>query len=226
MGRPLPFKSETAKPYLEQLKATHNITNDELFISNCDACPIKLSCTSVCGQVNDYMNRRDTKSVELIFQETLENHEPEPYTETLEAALPIVGEIPWDCVSDKRQQVVKKYLYEGKDFLTIAKELDLNNQARVKYEFYSTLTKFSEYAVMRKFLEENENELTHKQIQILTMIYKTNLSIQQVASVEGKTKQAIQQLLTRLIKKYNIQWETFVRKRKNKVIYSVPEVMK
>lgn len=227
IGRPLPWKSKTALPYLEKLKTTHNIQNDELFISNCDSCTISKTCKNSCYQINDYLNRGYNKEPELVIQENLENHTQvisiggDFEVENLKNQ-----EIPWDCLTNTRQLVVKKYLYEGKDFLTIAKELDITNQARAKYEFYSALTRLSEFAVIRKFIDENENKLTSKQKRVLIMIYKTNLSLTQVASIENMSKQSIQQIMKRLINKFNIKWSVFVRKQKGKTIYNVPGVFK
>jgi predicted DNA-binding protein YlxM (UPF0122 family) len=79
---------------------------------------------------------------------------------------------------------------------------------------------------MRKFLEEHGDELTHKQRCTLIMLYKTNFTLKQVAFVEEMSKQAVQQILTRVIDKYNIKWTVFVKKVGGKVIYNVPELFK
>lgn len=226
MGRPLPWKSETAKPYLEQLKATHNIKNDELFLVNCDTCPIVKTCKSPCHQINDYLNRAKNKEPELVAQNTLENYSTPSIELDTKPTIFQSQNVPWDCLTDTRQSVVKKYLYEGKDFLTISKELDLTNQARVKYEFYSALTRLSEFAVMRKFIDDYADELTHKQRTILIMIYKANLSLTSIASIEDTSKQAVQQVLTRVVDKYNIRWTVFVRRENGKTIYNVPGLFK
>jgi predicted DNA-binding protein YlxM (UPF0122 family) len=227
IGRPLPWLSKTAKPYLDQLQTTHTIQNEELVLSSCDTCPIAKTCKSPCHQVNDFLNRGSNKEPDLLFQDNLENHVTYEVTvDSIRPALLNNTEVPWDCLTDARQQVVKKYLYEGKDFLTIAKELDLNNQARVKYEFYSALTRLSEFAVMRKFLDDRGDELTHKQRCVLIMIYKTNLNFTSIAHIEEITKQAVQQILTRVINKYNIKWTIFVKKQKGKIVYNVPGLFK
>ena len=228
VGRPLPWKSKTAEPYLKILQQTHNIQNDELFISNCDTCKIAKTCKSPCYQVNDFLNRATSKEAELVPQENLENHviENPEIIENIQNFITTNSNIPWDCLTDTRKLVIKKYLYENKDFAMIAKEMDLNNQARVKYEFYSALTRLSEFAVMRKFIKDNENNLTPKQLNTLNSIYSDNLSITDVAKKEKVSKQAIQQSLTRVVDKYNIKWSVFVTKNKNKIIYNVSGLFK
>lgn len=227
IGRPLPFKSETARPYLEKLRSTHKVENEELFISNCDECPIVKTCKNPCHQVNDFLNRGSNKEAELVSQQTLENHANHVINESsIRPQLISATKIPWDCLTDIRAEVVKKYLYEGKDFYAISKEMDLNNQARVKYEFYSALTRLSEFAVMRKFLSDKKANLTQKQQIILSHLYEDNLTLTDVASILNTSKQAVQQLLTRLIKSHNIKWTVFVKKHKNKIIYNVPGMFK
>lgn len=229
LGRPLPWKSETAKPYLEQLKVTHTIKNDELYLTKCDQCPIKIKCKSPCHQINDFLNRQISKEPDLIFQENLENHS-QPYIEGKTIHKSIHNpDIPWDCLSTKRQTIIKKYLYEGKDFLMIAKELNMNNQARVKYEFYAGLTRLSEFAAIRAFFNDNKEEIElDNKFNYLTIkaLYFDNLSITTYAKSKSSSKQAVQQRLTRFIKKYNIKWTIFVKKKKNKLIYNVPMVFK
>jgi predicted DNA-binding protein YlxM (UPF0122 family) len=229
IGRPLPWLSPTAKPYLEKLKLTHNIKDDEMFITGCEGCPIVKDCKSPCYQVNDYLNRFKTKEPNLVFQENLENHISIIEHEEVKPNIFTNKDIPWDCLTTKKQELVRKYLYEGKDFLTIAKEMDLNNQARVRYEFYSALNRLSEYAIMREFLKENEEVLRNEssnQYDILKEIYINNLSIVDTAEKRGISKQAVGQTLTRVLTKYKISFTTFVKKVGKKVVYNVPEVFK
>jgi len=228
MGRTLPWLSETAKPYLEQLKLTHEIRDDEMFISGCESCPIVKDCKSPCFQVNDYVNRFKTEEPNLVYEEVSDNRVYEDRPQEEVSAFNY-KDIPWDCLSAKKQQLVRKYLYEGKDFLTIAKEMDLNNQARTKYEFYSALTKLSEYATIRSFIEEKEQILlaeNPKYLNILKEIYVNNLSMVELASKEGVSKQAISKTLTKIFKKYKINFVTFVKKVGTKVVYNVPELFK
>jgi predicted DNA-binding protein YlxM (UPF0122 family) len=231
LGRELEWKSKLAKPYLDMFAKIVGINEGDLYYiqNDCAGCPIAKECKSPCYQVNDYLNRFKTKEPNLVYQENLENHNPiEYYPETIANVL-VNKEVPWDCLTDRKQELVRKYLYEGKDFLTIAKEMDLNNQARVKYEFYSALNKLSEFAKMREFIKEYEQILRNEnpnQYEILKELYINNLTTVDVAEKKGISKQAVGQTLTRVLTRYKISFMTFVKKVGNKVVYNVPEVFK
>ena len=225
LGRPLPVLSPTAKPYLDELKKKYKVVNDELFLTKCEVCPIKLKCTSTCHQINDFLNRHHKKEPEFVFQELSENT-----TETILSSntnnFMSNKDIPWDSLTIRRQEVIKKYLYEGKDFSAIAKELGMKSQAWVKYEFYAGLTKLSEYASVREYLTNNKENITKGNFSLLEKLYIKNQSITELAKNEGCSKQAIQQRLTRTLDSANIKWIIFVKKVKNKLIYNVPMVFK
>lgn len=225
IGRPLPWLSITAKPYLERLKITHTIANDELYITNCEGCPIAAYCNTSCSQVNDFLQRDKTDEPEMIYKESLDNVIMEP-TETADKLVGILGRgltAPWDCLTQRRASVIKKYIYENKDFLTVAKELGLYDQAKAKYEFYAALTKLSEYAVMRKWLKDNQNAAGSD---VLHKIYNENKTMTDVAEEMKVSKQAVQQTVSRIIKTNKITWAVFVKKQGNKVVYNVPEVLR
>jgi predicted DNA-binding protein YlxM (UPF0122 family) len=227
IGRPLPWKSETARPYLEQLKATQDIRNEELYITtNCASCPIASICKSPCNQVLDFIERE--KAVEPNIDYRNDTEQFKIVKENLEPANFLVGgeDIPWDVLPKRKQEVIKKYLYEGRDFRYVGETLGLNNQARAKYEFYAAITKLSEYAVVRNFLTNHYNELTVRQQQIFNMVYLDNRSFIDVAKDLQISKQSVQQTVARVLKKYNVTWKTYVKKRGNKVLYSVPQIFK
>ncbi len=227
IGRPLPWKSVTAKPFLDKLKESQKIVNDEMYIdTNCSACPFALTCKSPCNQVIDFIEREkvvepliDYRNDTELYKVSVDSSEP--------ANIQFNGtDIPWDVLSKRKQEVVKKYLYEGRDFRYVGETLGLNNQARAKYEFYSAVTKLSEYGVVRVFIIEHYNELTVRQQQIFNMVYFDNMSFIQVAKQLQISKQSVQQTVSRVLKKYNITWKTYVKKRGNKVLYNVPEIFK
>jgi len=228
IGRPLEWKSPTARPYLEQFAKAKNIPVDgEYFIKNCDECPIARICKKPCEQVNNYMNRSMIVEPIMFNRDKTDNLEIHQENMFIPANSPLLKEqVPWDILSEKRKQIVKKYLYENKDFKFVADQVGINNQARAKYEFYSALTTLSEYAVMRKFLAESFDQLSEKQFQVLNFIYNGNKTLTQAAEEFKISKQAAQQLLSRVLKKHSLKWTIFVKKRGNKVIYNVPEVLK
>lgn len=224
IGRELPWKSATAKPYLERLKVTHSIVNDELYITNCEGCPIAAYCTTTCSQVNDWAQRDKTEEPEMIYKESLDNVVlANENDDRLSGILGKGLQTPWDCLTKRREEVVKKYVYENKDFLTVAKELGLYDQSKAKYEFYAALTKLSEYAVMRKWLKDNPKGAG---ADVLSKIYNENKTMTEVAKQLDVSKQAVQQTVSRTIKANNISWNVFVKKQGNKVVYNVPEVLR
>lgn len=228
IGRPLPWKSPTAKPYLDELKKTHTITNNELFITMCGVCPIATTCKTPCAQVDDFLQRDKSEEPKLEYRENLDNivAEPSYQKDIISDLLANSLDIPWDAIHPKRQLTVRKYLYENKDFLTIAKEMKYHDQSRARYEFYAALTTLAEYATMRKFLSEHSEKLTAKQREMLRLVYIDHCTITQAADIYSQTKQSTQQMLARVVTKHKIKWNKYVYKKGNKVIYNVPELLK
>lgn len=227
IGRPLPWESLTARPYLEQLETTQKVIDGELFITtDCNTCPLFKTCKSPCNQVLDFIER-DKKAEPLInYKNTTENMEAE--VAILEPANFAVNgtDIPWDCIPSKKAEIIRKYLYEERDYRSIAESMDLNNQARVKYEFYSAINRLSEYAAVRKFLRLDGDKLTPRQKEIFELVYKENLTFVKAAERLQISKQSVQQTVSRILKRYKVKWHSYVRKRGNKVIYNVPELFK
>lgn len=226
IGRPLPLFSPTAKPYLDQLTETQIIINDELYITtNCQGCPIVKTCSSSCNQINDFIQRDRTQEPEIAYKDFSNEEIQEEYSEESEALNLKPDNIPWDCLNELRTQIVKLYLYEQKDFKHVANLLNLSSQAACKYEFYAALTQLSETAVIRKAIKDAVFTWD-KEYYLLDYLYEQNLTQAQFAKEHGITKQAVSSRLNRIIKKYNIKWTKFVKKKGNKVIYNVPMIMK
>lgn len=227
MGRELEWKSPTALPYLKEFAKMVGINEgDEYFIqTDCSSCPIYNTCKSTCFQISDYINRDKSLEPKLVYKETVEQYKEDNSYSSQRQNLTNL-QIPWDCLPERKAAVIKKYLYQQKDFLSIAKELDLNNQARAKYEFYSALTTLSEVAVMRKFIEDKNTVLDAKQLAILKAIYLEGKTLTEVSEQCKISKQAVQQLIARLVAKYNLKWAVFVKKQGSKLIYNVPEILK
>lgn len=225
LGRELPWKSPTALPYLRILEGTQNIQNGNLYVAtDCSVCPIVKSCTSPCHQITDYITRDKVKEPKLINKDNAEKqHIPFSFDSIKES---IVTNIPWDTLTPRRKSVIEMYLYDRRDFKYIAHSLNLNNQARAKYEYYAALTTIAEYTVMRLFFESNKDLLTASQKVVFEDVYYNNKSLCDVASNSNVSKQAVQQMLARVVKKHNISWPRFVKKKQNKVIYNIPQVLK
>jgi len=171
--------------------------------------------------------RRMKKEPTLVYRKDLSNI-PDP--KSLEEELFTEPEpdisIPWDVLTNKKEKIVKMYMYENKSFKYISEVMNLSNAATVKYYFYSSLNKLSEYAIMRKFLEENRNRLTFHQIDVLEKIYFDNKTLTQVGKDLGVSRQAIYKVKSKLVQDYNIKWQVFVKRNKGKVNYNVPFIFK
>lgn len=239
IGRPLPWRSETAKPYLEKLSKLYKIKDEELYLSNCDTCAISNNCSKPCIQINDFINRWNKKEVALSYKDNMENLSDTQQENSYFIPQLFQGEdIPWDCVSPRRQRVVKKYLYERKTFVAIAKEENLSNQSRVKYEYYAALTKLSEFAIVRRFLKDADTDtVTPEQLVVLYKVYEENKTLTQAAQEIGITKQAAWQRVNTALKAHNLnnKFHKFVvkhqkrgpdGKRVYKTVYNIPEVLR
>ena len=228
LGRPLPHNSITAKPYIDKLRKTHKFNNDnELLVSNCNSCSIYKSCTSTCAQITDYMKRDKVNEPHLLYKDNFDNSTQEPERIiNLETLIGKGRKIPWDCLPEKRKLTVEKYLYQQKDFLTIAKELGYTDQKNAQYAFWAALTTLSEYAAMRKFFEDNKGKIDGHTEMLIYDLYLNNMSITDIAKIRGVSKQSLQQKISRLIKKYDIKWQVFVKKSGNKLIYNTAEAIK
>jgi len=224
LGRELPWKSKTAVPYLKELTKTDKIENDLLFIeTDCSSCPIVTTCKTPCKQVTDYLNRDRNTAIKTSANEPFDSVYTIPDNDNTTS---FTTNIPWDALSDRRRTVIKMHLYDRRDFKYIAKELNLNNQSRAKYEYYAALTTVSEYAIVREFLTDNLLKLTDKQQAIMKRVYYDNITLVDVAKEVKVSKQAIQQMVTRVVNKHNIKWTKFVWKKGTKIVYNVPKVLK
>ena len=78
---------------------------------------------------------------------------------------------------------------------------------------------------MRDFMDNNSDKLSNKQMMILGEIYANNKSETAVAEEFGISKQAVSQTVKRVINKYKLKWQVFVKKSGNKVKYNLSEVI-
>lgn len=233
LGRRLPWKSKTAVPFLDELVKTQETrlnpeTNElEMVVqTNCANCPIFKVCKSPCNQVLDFIEKDKKPEPQINYKNAIPDVRVE--VPILEPANFLAKEtdIPWDVLPPKKIEIIKKYVFEYRDYRYIAELLDLNNQARVKYEFYAALNKLSEYAAMRKFYTEFKKELTPRQQSIIELVYYKNMTFVQAAATLKISKQSVQQTVARIIKKYKIKWKTYVKKKGKKILYQVPELFK
>jgi predicted DNA-binding protein YlxM (UPF0122 family) len=170
------------------------------------------------------ITKESVQEPKLIYRPNLDNLEIA--SEIYEFSPKKNVEVPWDCLNETRRKVVYGYIYEKKDFQTLATDLNLNNAARVKAEFYYALTSLSEYGTMRLFLVEQGQELTESQRFVMNHYYCSNMSLKDIAHAQGTSKQSIQQVIKRVITKYGLKWQVFVRRKEGQLIFMVPEILK
>jgi len=226
MGRPLPVDSPTFKPYLEQLKKTHKIVNNELFIDNCGTCQIKTSCESLCHQMNDWLQRDSDPQPNLIYQENLENYPTNLQMNDTVNTKTFDLSLCWEVISEKKASIIKKYLYQQKDFEIVAKELKISNKALAKYEYYSTLNKLAEFSVMRKFLKDHQLELTETQQLVMNTVYFGNKNLTEAAKELNISIESVRRTILRVVEANRLTWPIFVKKVNGKLTYEIPEVLK
>lgn len=229
LGRELEWNSSTARPYLEQFAQLNNIPiGGEYFIkTNCNNCPIYDNCKTSCKQIDDYNNRERIEEPYLEFRNDINNlmNNVQLFDNSVNNSINF-GKIPWDCISEKRQFTIKKYLYEQKDFYTIAKELNYSDQATAKSEMYSALNVLAKTAIIRKFIEDKGFTLNEDTRKLLIEVYVNNKTITQVATELNISQPALSKLIKATLKEYKIKWPVFIRKKKNKVTYNTNNMLK
>jgi len=107
IGRPLPWDSETAKPFLDKLKKTQKIINNELFVEDCSNCEIKNLCKNTCKQVNNFIDRHKTKEPPISYKE-VDNFVKLPKEEQTSVFFTNSEDIPWEVLSETRRNVIKE----------------------------------------------------------------------------------------------------------------------
>lgn len=225
LGREMPYKSPTALPYLKKMEKLGLIKDQQYYVKDCNDCPIRKSCTSVCPMMNDFLNRHQKKQPDLVYQESVDNYSPEPLEQpTLPSELSGLT-LPWDCLKDAWKLIVKLRLEERKDFLTISSTCNLFDQAAAKKEFYYALTKLAEYAIVREFIKEKKEYLTLGQYEILKAKYIDNKSREQIAKEHNITYNAVRHKISKTLKKHKVEWPIYVKKEKGKLIYNIPKVL-
>src|SRR5271163_871902 len=125
-----------------------------IYLKGCSTCPIKTTCKKTCNQVSDFMQR--SKNAEDIINKL----EPAPVstdfalsnwvsddtetnpgilTELIERYGSIsntIEQLPWGAINNKRQRLIRLYVFEGKDFRASAEELGYSNGNVARNEFY------------------------------------------------------------------------------------------
>ena len=135
------------------------------------------------------------------------------------------NDIPWNALSEKKQQIVKAYLYEQKTLEDIAFDL-YTTKSKVRYDYYAALTKLSEFAVVRKFIDAKGTQLDPKTLDILQDVYIHLVERKVKAQQLGQTVNAVDKRIQRVLIEHDVKWTVFVKKQKGKVVFTVPRILK
>jgi len=232
LGRPLPWESPTAIPYLNELLKSHEVNIDkELVIkTDCSSCPIYKTCNTLCNQVTDYIDRnKSVESIVYLSEDIASNtgiFKTKKYKSDSTKLKFTLKDLPWDSLTDREQQIVKCYFIEQRDYRHIADKYGFYNQAASKYFIYVKLNKLSKTAAMRLFIKSNRNSLNIKTLTLLEELYINNKSQKQVAKELGYYDSDLSVELKRIKDKYKIKWKVFVKRTKGKTCYYPLEVLR
>ena len=227
IGRPLPYCSKTALPYLEKLEKTQNIVNEELFIStDCNSCPIFKTCNTPCNQVLDFIERDKKSEPKLTY--SIINDKVMTEAVSLEPANFVVdaSDIPWDVLTSDKAELIRKYFFEGLNYAHVASLTNLSNKSFAKYKMYWAINKLTKFAVIRKFIKNNSNKFTSRQLEVFDLVYIKNYTMKRTAEHLGISRQAVQNIINTTLKNNNVKWPVFIKRKGNKIIYNIPKVLR
>lgn len=230
-GRPIYHQVDELKPYIDKIR--HLIAPDGMiYLSGCQTCPIVKTCKSTCNQVSDFMNRHSNKEDLIIKMEPVqvstdyaisnwvsEDTESNPgiLAELIERYGSIqntIEQLPWGAINDKRQRLIRMYVFEGKDFRASANELGYSNGNVARNEFYRALTVLSKYATVRYFIEQHRDEISDVEYELLQLRYYKFLSVMEISSETGLPIGTIRSKLFRFLKKSKTTYSKYVLKGK------------
>lgn len=231
LGRTLPWGSETARPYLEQLELTHDIRvnpisgEKELFLSTCQTCPLKAANTcnrQPCNQVLDQIKKDESVEPSIEFRDDISNISFSTEDNSASNYPHTIDEIPMEVLTDRKKEIVQQYAIESRDFRAIGKNvLDKDNkQAFVKLEFHSAMSKLKKVSLVREFIKEKGHLLTERQYAIFNLVFLENQTMVAVAKEFQVSKQNIQQIISKILKKHNIVFQPYVKMHNNQPKYS------
>ena len=230
-GRPIYHQVDELKPYIDKIR--HLIAKDGMiYLSGCQTCPIVKTCKSTCNQVSDFMNRQSNKEDLTIKMEPVqvstdyaisnwvsEDTESNPgiLAELIERYGSIqntIEQLPWGAINDKRQRLIRMYVFEGKDFRASANELGYSNGNVARNEFYRSLTTLSKFATVRYFIEQHRDEISDFDYELLQLRYYKFLSVNEISGLLALPVGTIRSKLFRFLKKSKTKYSRFVVKGK------------
>jgi Sigma-70, region 4 len=226
-GRPVYHQVDELKPYIDKVK--HLIAKDGMiYLQGCQTCPIVKTCKSTCNQISDFMNRSNNKEdltvkmepVQISTDNAMSNwvsddieSNPSVLSELIErygSIQAIVEQLPWGAVSDKRQRLIRMYVFEGKDFRACANELGYSNGNVSRNEFYRSLTVLSKYATVRYFIEQHRDDISDLEYELLQLRYYEFLPLEEIGIKLNMPTGTVRSKIFRFLKKANTKYSRFV----------------
>ena len=231
-GRQVYHFIDELAPYIK--KISHIIAPDGMiYLKGCGTCPIKTTCKKTCNQVSDFMDRNKNKEdlttkfepVAITTDYALANWVGGDDGETQPGILSeLIGRygsiqdtienLPWGAINDKRQRLIRMYVFEGKDFRASANELGYSNGNVARNEFYRSLTTLSKFATVRYFIEQHRDEISDFDYELLQLRYYKFLSVNEISGQLGLPVGTIRSKLFRFLKKSKTKYSRFVVKGK------------
>ena len=136
-------------------------------VTPCSVCEIRDTCTSLCNQMKAYLSRGNKKSVDTTQFDPNEQtedfysfqHLKNQQEVTIERDKFSFTDIPWDAISERDANIVKKHFVEDKNYNEIAKELNISAVAvyhvvRGGPNRKGVLAKLKEFATQRRLLKK------------------------------------------------------------------------
>lgn len=176
--------------------------------------------------MNDWLQREKDQQPDLLYRDNLENYPTDQQLQETVNSRDFDLSLCWEVIPQHKANIIKKYLYQQKDFEIVAKELKISNKALAKYEYYSTLNKLAEFSVMRKFLKGDSLALTETQQLVLNIVYFGNKSLTDTAKELNISVESVRRTILRVVDSNKLTWPVFVKKVQGKLVYNIPEVLK
>lgn len=195
LGRPIPMYPElrAAASQLEGLEAGLYKGKEVWLLkaTQCDTCPFKDSCDSLCGTMADFLDK-DKSQVSPSTERTQEYIEEVIYEEAelnVYKATYTREDIPWDILNEQQRKIVELRTLYCKDWDDIAQVLDITRQACSKI-FKRAIKKLKRSGRMIKAKDNNE----------IRSDYIKGMSVEDIAAKYDITERTVYNYLKRVKK--------------------------
>ncbi len=210
IGRPLPWKSKTAKPYLDELSKTQKIVNEEMvIITDCQTCPIFKKCTSTCNQIDDYIDRKVKPEPVMYYRNDVSNSTIE--SEGSAFFKDISAPIHWHLISTLYKNALQDYILKDLNLNELAVKYN-TDRATIKSYVYSAITTLSKYRAIAKSFNSGifRSDL---QKTCIKQLLDSN-TIKELAAQFNVTNSAIRLHIQNFTQDNKITWKKYVHREK------------